>query len=74
MSVPVMIGSLGDGVPSIDKDAWVAPGAVVVGAVHIGRFASVWYGSSPATANTPITTIVTVVTVRLPTYGDRWRP
>ncbi len=45
MSVPVMIGSLGDAVPSIDKNAWVAPGVVVVGAVHIGRFASVWYGS-----------------------------
>jgi carbonic anhydrase/acetyltransferase-like protein (isoleucine patch superfamily) len=45
VSVSVMIGSLGDAVPSIDKDAWVAPGAVVVGAVHIGPFSSIWYGS-----------------------------
>ena len=45
MSASVMIGSLGDAVPSIDKDAWVAPGAVVVGAVRIRQFASVWYGS-----------------------------
>lgn len=45
VSVSVMIGSLGDAVPSIDKDAWVAPGAVVVGAVRIGPFSSIWYGS-----------------------------
>lgn len=41
----VMIGSLGDAVPSIDKDAWVAPGAIVVGAVRLGPFSSIWYGS-----------------------------
>jgi carbonic anhydrase/acetyltransferase-like protein (isoleucine patch superfamily) len=41
----VMIGSLGDAEPSIDPEAWVAPGAVVVGAVRIGPRASVWYGS-----------------------------
>jgi len=40
-----MIGSLGDAVPSIDKDAWVAPGAIIVGAVRIGPFSSIWYGS-----------------------------
>ena len=40
-----MIGSLGDAVPVIDPDAWVAPGAVVVGAVTLGPRASVWYGS-----------------------------
>lgn len=40
-----MIGSLGDAVPAIAPDAWIAPGAVVVGAVSIARFASVWYGS-----------------------------
>ena len=41
----VVIGSLGDAVPSIDKDAWVAPGAIIVGAVRIGPFSSIWYGS-----------------------------
>jgi len=40
-----VIGSLGDAVPSIDKDAWVAPGAIIVGAVRIGPFSSIWYGS-----------------------------
>ncbi|MGN6680924.1 MAG: gamma carbonic anhydrase family protein [Streptosporangiaceae bacterium] len=40
-----MIGSIGDAIPSIDKEAWIAPGAVVVGAVRIGPRASVWYGS-----------------------------
>lgn len=45
MSGAVMIGSLGDAEPSIDPEAWVAPGAVVVGAVRIGPRASVWYGS-----------------------------
>ena len=38
------IGSLGDRVPVIDPEAWVAPGAVVVGSVTLGRAASVWYG------------------------------
>ena len=45
MSASAMIGSLGDAVPAIDKDAWIAPGAVVVGAVRIGSFSSIWYGS-----------------------------
>ena len=40
-----MIGSIGDAIPSIDVEAWIAPGAVVVGAVRIGPRASVWYGS-----------------------------
>jgi carbonic anhydrase/acetyltransferase-like protein (isoleucine patch superfamily) len=45
MALSQMIGSLGDRVPVIDPDAWVAPGAVVVGSVRLGRAASVWYGS-----------------------------
>jgi carbonic anhydrase/acetyltransferase-like protein (isoleucine patch superfamily) len=36
-------GGLAD--PSIHPEAWVAPGAVVVGRVTLGRAASVWYGS-----------------------------
>ncbi len=40
-----LIGSLGDHGPVIHPEAWVAPGAVVVGKVTLGRAASVWYGS-----------------------------
>lgn len=39
-----VIGSLGDDRPVIHPEAWVAPGAVVVGRVTLGRAASVWYG------------------------------
>ncbi len=39
------LGSLDDAVPSVHPDAWIAPGAVVVGRVTLGRAASVWYGS-----------------------------
>ena len=40
-----LLGSLGDSVPSVDPEAWIAPTAVVVGRVTIGRAASVWYGA-----------------------------
>jgi carbonic anhydrase/acetyltransferase-like protein (isoleucine patch superfamily) len=40
-----LLGSLGQDGPSIHPEAWVAPGAVVVGRVSLGRAASVWYGS-----------------------------
>ena len=30
--------------PTIHPDAWIAPGAVVVGDVHIGAFTNVWFG------------------------------
>ena len=39
-----MVGSLSGREPSIHPDAWVAPGAVLVGGVVLGRAASVWYG------------------------------
>lgn len=39
------IGSLGEDRPNIHPAAWVAPGAVVVGKVTLGRASSVWYGS-----------------------------
>ena len=39
-----LIGSLGDDSPVIHPDAWVAPGAVIVGRVTLGRAVSVWYG------------------------------
>jgi len=40
-----MIGSIGSATPDIDPGAWVAPGAVVLGAVRLGPAASVWYGA-----------------------------
>lgn len=40
-----LIGSLDDDHPAIDPGAWIAPGAVVVGRVTVGRATSVWYGS-----------------------------
>jgi carbonic anhydrase/acetyltransferase-like protein (isoleucine patch superfamily) len=40
-----LIGSLGYARPVIHPDAWVAPGAVIVGDVTLGKAASVWYGS-----------------------------
>jgi carbonic anhydrase/acetyltransferase-like protein (isoleucine patch superfamily) len=40
-----LTGSVGDCVPDIHPAAWIAPTAVVVGAVRLGREASVWYGS-----------------------------
>ena len=31
--------------PSIDPAAWIAPGAVVTGDVHVGPGSSIWFGS-----------------------------
>ncbi len=45
MQSQVLIGSLGAAEPSIHPEAWIAPGAVLVGRVTLGRAASVWYGS-----------------------------
>jgi carbonic anhydrase/acetyltransferase-like protein (isoleucine patch superfamily) len=36
--------ALGNDEPDIHPEAWVAPGAVVVGRVRLGRAASIWYG------------------------------
>lgn len=30
--------------PTIDKSAWIAPGAVIIGDVHIGAETNVWFG------------------------------
>ncbi len=38
-------GAIGEHVPAIHPDAWVAPGAVVIGRVELGRAVSVWYGA-----------------------------
>jgi carbonic anhydrase/acetyltransferase-like protein (isoleucine patch superfamily) len=40
-----LTGAVGDLAPDIHPEAWIAPTAVVVGAVRLGRAASVWYGS-----------------------------
>jgi carbonic anhydrase/acetyltransferase-like protein (isoleucine patch superfamily) len=35
----------GGSAPSLGAEAWVAPGATLIGAVRLGRRASVWYGT-----------------------------
>ena len=45
MSRTGLTGSLPGAVPSVHEDAWIAPGAVVIGSVRIGAGANVWYGS-----------------------------
>lgn len=41
-----LLGSLDDGAtPTLHPEAWIAPGAVIVGRVTLGRSASVWYGA-----------------------------
>lgn len=40
-----LVGALGEAVPRVHAEAWLAPGAVIVGEVTIGRGSSVWYGS-----------------------------
>jgi carbonic anhydrase/acetyltransferase-like protein (isoleucine patch superfamily) len=45
MQFQALIGILGSDAPVIHPQAWVAPGAIVVGKVTLGRSSSVWYGS-----------------------------
>jgi carbonic anhydrase/acetyltransferase-like protein (isoleucine patch superfamily) len=40
-----LVGSLDEATPSIHHEAWIAPSAVVVGSVIIGRGSNVWYGA-----------------------------
>nr|WP_284252495.1 gamma carbonic anhydrase family protein [Litorihabitans aurantiacus] len=40
-----MVLALDDASPSLDPTAWLAPGAVVAGAVTLGPDASLWYGT-----------------------------
>ena len=35
----------GDASPEVAPSAWVAPGAYVIGSVHLGEESSVWYGA-----------------------------
>lgn len=39
------IAALDDATPDLHPEAWVAPGAAIVGRVRLGRASSVWYGS-----------------------------
>lgn len=41
--------------PRIGEDAWVAPSADLIGDVHLGELASVWFGAVIRADNTPIT-------------------
>ena len=50
---PTLI-ALGDATPSVADTAWVAPTAVLVGAVEIAEGASVWYGAVLRGDNEPI--------------------
>jgi carbonic anhydrase/acetyltransferase-like protein (isoleucine patch superfamily) len=45
MTDTALTGSLDGFVPSVHPQAWVAPGAILVGRVTLGRGASVWYGA-----------------------------
>jgi carbonic anhydrase/acetyltransferase-like protein (isoleucine patch superfamily) len=40
-----LVGSLSGSAPAVHPEAWIAPGAVVVGRVTLGRAVSVWYGA-----------------------------
>jgi carbonic anhydrase/acetyltransferase-like protein (isoleucine patch superfamily) len=43
--VPSLTVTLDGTTPAVDPGAWVAPGAVLVGAVSLAADASVWYGT-----------------------------
>lgn len=42
--VPAMLLALGDRAPTLHEEAWLAPGATLVGEVRLLARASVWYG------------------------------
>ncbi len=45
---------LGDKQPQIGKNAWVAPNATVIGDVHLGANASIWWNATLRGDNDPI--------------------
>ncbi|WP_448664280.1 gamma carbonic anhydrase family protein [Sphingomonas sp. CJ20] len=47
--------ALGGKAPQIADDAWVAPSADLIGDVHLGPLASIWFGAVIRADNTPIT-------------------
>lgn len=48
------IYALGEVLPEIDPEAWVAPDANVIGRVALGQGASVWFGATLRGDNEPI--------------------
>jgi carbonic anhydrase/acetyltransferase-like protein (isoleucine patch superfamily) len=46
--------ALGGQQPQLASDAWVAPSADLIGDVHLGALASVWFGAVIRADNTPI--------------------
>lgn len=40
-----LVGEAPFGAPAVHEEAWIAPGAVVVGRVRIGAHSSIWYGT-----------------------------
>jgi carbonic anhydrase/acetyltransferase-like protein (isoleucine patch superfamily) len=50
----VTIYRLGELLPEIDPEAWVAPDANVIGRVVLGKGASVWFGATLRGDNEPI--------------------
>jgi carbonic anhydrase/acetyltransferase-like protein (isoleucine patch superfamily) len=46
--------SLGDVMPKLAAGAWAAPSADLIGDVHLGECASVWFGAVIRADNTPI--------------------
>ena len=46
---------LGDKAPQLGKNAWVAPNATVIGDVHLGAKASIWWNATVRGDNDPIT-------------------
>jgi carbonic anhydrase/acetyltransferase-like protein (isoleucine patch superfamily) len=48
------IFALRDDMPDVDPDAWVAPGAVIIGRVRLAAGASVWFGAVLRGDNEPI--------------------
>jgi carbonic anhydrase/acetyltransferase-like protein (isoleucine patch superfamily) len=55
MSTPLII-TIGETAPAIDEKAWVAPSAVLAGAVTLSAEVSVWYGTV-VRADTEVITI-----------------
>lgn len=45
----------GDATPQVAESAWIAPGAYVIGDVHLGEESSVWYGAVLRGDTEPIT-------------------
>lgn len=54
MTARAGVYALGDAAPEIAPDAWVAPGARVVGRVSLAAGASVWFGAALRGDNEPI--------------------